>query len=178
MFFEDRKKFAIIIILTVFAAISAVMLFKHSYEWNLNDARIPAVSRGNFVVFYEELSNTAQIKKIDATERYIYILYSGFGVVAVYDWTGAYQFSMAFFTNTNGTIKMRCDNELLYVSDHEHYEYVFSGDSLIHKFEPTDEENLHYGGWFSQMTTQPFRIANNAIYTQSGDFVMELPGKI
>lgn len=176
VFLGDRKRFVIKIILTVVATISAVMLFKHSYEWNMNDAKIPAVSRGNYVVFYEELNNTARIEKIDATESRIYFLYSGLDVVAVYDWTGAYLYSLAFYRANNGAMQMRCDNELLYISDRETYEFVFAEDDLLHRYEPTDTLHVHSMGWFNQGNEPLFVVESNILYSSAGNEIMRLPG--
>jgi len=74
-------------------------------------------------------------------------------------------------------MEMRCDQELLYVSDHDHVEYVFSGNSLIRKVQPTDYENRHVGAWFDETTPRTYIIKDHSIYLETGDFVMKLPGK-
>lgn len=174
----NKSPRAFTIALVMVATVAIVNLVKSNYEWHQNEDKIPAVSRGTYRVFSAELSDTMQINEVDATEQYIYILYSGLGVVAVYDWTGEYQYSMSFFTNTNGVMQMRCVDGLLYISDRENYEYVFSKDDLVCQYEPSDKTHIHTEGWFNKTATQRFVVEDNSLYTQSGDYVMDLPGRL
>ena len=178
MLLSDKQKKMLRLILIVLAAVSAGLLAKQNYEWHQNEAKIPAAIRGKYVVFSNELDYSATIDKIDATEEHIYVLYDGFGVVAVYDWSGEYQYSMVFFTDTNGVMGMRCDNGLLCISDNETYEYVFSGDELVQKYEPTDKTYKHSAAWFKEAAEPRYVLKENALYTQSGERVMVLPGQL
>ena len=178
MILDDQQKVMFRCVLIVIAAVVAGFLAKNNYEWHQNEAKIPVAIRGNYVRFSSELTNTARIDTIDATENSIYLLYSGHGVISVYDWIGEYQYSMVFFTDTNGVMQMRCDSGLLHVSDHETYEYVFSGDDLVQKYEPTDNTHKHSVAWFEQATELLYVFKDNALYSQSGEYIMSLPGRI
>lgn len=128
------------------------------------------------VVFYEEMSPKMRISNIDATDDFIYFAYSTYGIVAVYDWNGLYQYSLAFFSHTNGSLGMRLDNGLLYVHDNEGYEFIFSGNELIQKLPPA--ERIHTIGWFHSKANIPVYAASGQLYSQSGEFIMALPGKL
>jgi hypothetical protein len=147
-----------------------------NYQWQQNEDKVPAVVSGKYVVFYEELSSTMRIKKIDATEQYIYYMYPGLCVVAVYDWTGTYQYSLAFYRAHYGVLDMCCDDGLLYIRDRENYEYVFSGNELLCKYEPTDITNTHSTALFSQEPDCGLTREKNILYSTSGEKIMEIPG--
>lgn len=176
MIFNDRKQYVFKLILMLVAVITSGRIVMSNYEWQQNEDKIPAVSPGKYVVFCNEMSNTMKISKIDATEQYICYLYPGLDVVAIYDWAGVYQFSLAFFRANNGVMQIRCEDDLLYISDRETYEYVFHGDKLLCKYEPTDTTNTHPMGWFNQKTEPSFVVEKNMLYSASGNVIMELPG--
>ena len=147
-----------------------------SYNWHQNDKKVPSVSQGHVVTFSEEMSDSTRIFDIAGSEQYIYIAYSRNGVVAVYDWDGTYQYSLAFFCNTNGGLRMRCKDGLLYVSDHARYEFVFSEDTLIKVLSPSEER--HAAAWFDEENDISIVIQNNKIYDKTGNFIMDLPGRL
>ena len=86
---------------------------------------VPNVSRGNYAVFYEELGSNAFITDICTTNDYIYFAYSSHCAIQVYNWNGLYIQSMAFHKPQNGGFDIRCENELLYVDDHQINEFIF-----------------------------------------------------
>lgn len=147
-----------------------------SFQWYENDQKIPAVSQGDVVTFSAEMSKSTRILDVDASEQYIYFAYSSNGVVAVYDWNGVYQYSLAFFSDTNGGLGMRCEDGLLYVSDYAHYEFVFSGDTMIEVLQPSQER--HSMWWFNEEKELPIVIRDQKVYDKSGAFLMDLPGRL
>ena len=173
---NGKRQFAFKFILVLVVAISASQMVISNYQWNQNADKVPAVVPGKYVVFYEELSSTMQIKKIDATEQYIYYMYPGLCVVAVYDWTGTYQYSLAFYRANYGVLDMCCEDGLLYILDREGYEYVFSGDELLNKFEPTDTAKTHSIALFGQEPDCGLTREKNILYSTSGEKIMEIPG--
>ena len=171
---NGKRQFAFKFILVLVVAITASQMVISNYQWNQNEDKVPAVVSGKYVVFYEELSSTMRIKKIDATEQYIYYLYPDFDVIAVYDWTGTYQYSLAFHPANNSVMRMRCDDGLLYILDSEYYEYVFSGNELLCKYEVTDITNTII--WFNQEPDCGLTREKNILYSTSGEKIMEIPG--
>lgn len=176
MFFKDKKLFVFKCILVLIAAIAAGRIVISNYQWKQNENIVPAVVSGHYVVFSEELSSTTKINKIEATEQSIFYLYPGLDVVAAYDWTGTYQYSLAFYRANNGVLQMRCDNGLLYISDRESYEYVFFGNELLYKFEPTDTTHTHPMAWFNQEPETSLTVVKNTLYSTSGKRIMQIPG--
>jgi hypothetical protein len=71
---------------------------------------------------------------------------------------------------------MRCEDGLLYISDRECYEYVFSGDELLNKYEPTDTTHTHPMAWFHQEPESGLTVVKNTLYSASGKRIMEIPG--
>jgi hypothetical protein len=140
----------------------------------INDSKIPGVTKGQVVLFSEEMSNSCHIKQIDVTDQYIYYAYGSEGVVAIYDWNGAYQGSLAFFSDTNGGLNIRCEDGLLYVVDFANYEYVIRGRDVIKTLEPDD--GTHKYGWFIQGRVLPVTIEDGNVYDESGRYIMPLPG--
>jgi hypothetical protein len=157
-------------------AISASQMVISNYQWNQNEDKVPAVVSGKYVVFYEELSSTMRITEIEATEQYVYYLYPDFDVIAVYDWIGTYQYSLAFHPANNSVMRIRCDDGLLYILDSEYYEYVFSGNELLCKYEVTDITNTHSTALFSQEPDCGLTREKNILYSTSGEKIMEIPG--
>ena len=151
------------------------MVYAH-YEWSENAKIVPHVSRGDVVTFSAEMRDSAQISEIDASEQYIYIAYSDHGVVAIYDMCGEYQYSLAFFQNTNGGMLMRCEDGRLYVSDYANYEFVFLENSLVQVLLPSEE--THSMAWFNEAKDVPIVVKNDRIYDKFGNFIMEIPGRM
>lgn len=147
----------------------------HGLAFNESATRIPGVSQGRSRTFTGEMGLESRISAIDTTEEYIYIAYSTHGVVAVYDWDGVYQYSIAFFSDTNGTLGMRCEDGLLYVCDYAGYEFVFSGEERMAVYAPAQRN--HTIAWFHEAKELPLMIQDGNIYTDAGGFIMELPGK-
>ena len=147
-----------------------------SFRWHENNIKIPAVSPGDVVIFSAEMSKTTRILDVDASKQHIYFAYSRNGVVAVYDWNGVYQYSFAFFSDTNGGMGMRCEDGLLYVSDYAHYEFVFSGNTMIEVLLPSQER--HSMAWFNEEKNISIVILNQKVYDTLGNYIMDLPGRL
>lgn len=122
------------------------------------------------------MGRASGISSIDVTEDCIYIAYSTHGVVAAYDWDGVYKYSIAFFSDANGTLGMRCEDGLLYVCDYAGYELVFSGAEQIAVSDPS--QRSHVIAWFHESKELPLIIQDGKIYSDTGSFIMPLPGKI
>lgn len=163
-------------ILVAAIIVVAMQVAYSGFQWHQNDQKIPAVSQGKVVTFSAEMSNSARIVNVDASEEYIYFAYSGNGVVAVYDWNGAYQYSLAFFSDTNGGLGMRCEDNLLYVSDYANYELVLSDNTVIEVLAPSQERHAMW--WFNEEKEIPVVIRDQKVYDKSGNFLMDLPGRL
>ena len=141
-------------------------------NWEANRKKVPAVSPGMARVFYEEIGIPEDINDIDATEDAIYLSYGTLGVVAVYNWKGEYQYSIAVYATGNGGLKIRCMNNLLYVHDYARYELVFDGSKLTRVLAPNDKE--HVMGWFAESTSSVY-IKNDKIFSNNGEYIMDVP---
>ena len=164
------------IVLIMLFAITMGLHIADMTEFNEIAAKIPRVSQGQSCVFTGEMGRGARISAIDATEECIYFAYSTHGVVAVYGWDGVYKYSIAFFSDSNGTLGMRCENGLLYVCDYAGHELVFSGEEQIAVSNPS--QRSHLIAWFHETKELPLVIQGGKIYTNTGSLIMQLPGKI
>ena len=144
----------------------------HNINWEVNFKKVPAVSPGTARVFYEEIGVPGDINDIDATEDFIYLSYGTLGVVAVYNWQGEHQYSIAVFATGKGGLKIRCMDNLLYVHDYAKYEMVFEGSKLLNVLSPNEKN--HVMGWFAE-STSPVYIKNGKIFSNNGEYIMEVP---
>lgn len=173
MHLKNKYVRMLLVLIALIVAAKLIYSLMESYE---NDKKIPYAGRGCAFKFSAEMSKATPIKDIDSTDEYIYFAYARKGVVAVYNWNGEYQYSLVFFSDTNGSLQIRCENGLLYVCDYAGYEFVFAGDELIAVYE--QNHKLHVRGWFSEATTWPVIVKNNMVYDKNGNYIMELPGKL
>lgn len=163
------------ILVTAICIIGVIHIYSVS-DWHNNIVNVPPVGKGEVAVFHAEMSESMRISDIASTEQYIYFAYSTLGVVAVYDWNGQYQCSYAFFTGTNGTLGIGCEDEMLYVHDYAGYEFVFSGTDNVAVYD--SENRLHRIGWFDKTDNSVVVVDNQSVYDLSGNFIMSLPGYI
>ena len=157
-------------------ALVAILHFSNQIEWHESTKDIPRVSQGQATLFDGEMGKGMLITSIDATKEYIYVAYASPGVVAVYDWEGTYQYSIAFYSDTNGTLRMRCKDGLLFVHDYAGFELVFSGREQLSVLPPS--EVSHAVVWFTSERDIPLVIRNGMLYEDSGRFIMHLPGRL
>lgn len=137
--------------------------------------RIPAVSSGNAVVFYDRCQERNGISEVDATEDRIYVLFSRIGVVEAYDWNGVYQFSVAVYCKTegHGSCQIRCEGSRLFVQDYEDNVIVLEGEGILEKVEST--EFPHPNAWFHEADGK-VKQQGMQITDADGNFIMDLPG--
>ena len=155
-------------------AVVAANFIRNSIELNNTEAPIPPALPGDFVVFEGEMGKASLISQIDTTEEYIYIAYSNPGIVAVYNWEGEYQYSLAFYSDTNGALRMRCEDGLVYVCDYASYEIVLSGTEQHALFAPS--EKPHRVRWFHEQKEIPLVFKMGNLFDIDGNFIMTLPG--
>lgn len=172
----NHKRIQYKTLLKIAFCIAAVSLIYKMIAWDKNVVKIPYVGKGSCAVFYEEMDSTMVITEIDSTDQYIYIEYSPPGIVAVYDWDGNYHCSYAFYTGTNGTVDMRCDGGMLYVSDHANYEFVFSGTENIAAYD--SENTTHSAGWYMYYEEISLVVKGQGLYNLNGELIMHLPGRM
>lgn len=153
----------------------AAILFMEMGTLLRHEKEIPTVSPGNVAVFYTEMPGIQPIKKVDATDTYIFFAYHTDAAIAVYTMDGQYQYSLAFHKGSNGTMEMRCENNLLYVKDYSGYELILDGAEVQAIYVP--EEAEHSTAWFQQESNNVF-CRNNRILTADGVCLMDVPGKI
>lgn len=174
---EREKKLFIIKWMALAAfVLTAFRYVNNTIAMNQNAAKIPIAARGSYVVFHNELNRSAQITQVDVTEEYIYFAYSTDDVVAVYDWDGNYQYSFAFAGDTNGGMSIRCEDELLYVQDRVHNEYIFQGETLVKEYDAV--ESTYSYGWHQETRDISIRYDNYKVYDLEGNYIMDLPGHL
>lgn len=172
---KNSQQFLKPILLVVFFVVAVIYIYSIA-DWHNNFANVPPVGRGKVAVFYAEMSESMRISDIASTEHYIYIAYSTPGVVAMYDWNGQYHCSYAFFTGTNGTLGIGCEDEMLYVHDYAGYEFVFSGTDHVAVYD--SKNRLHRIGWFDSADNTTVVVDNRSVYSLDGKYIMPLPGRI
>lgn len=161
-------------LLIIVLAVVAVSFICRCCDLYDHGKKIPSVANGTAVRFAAEMSDLELVSCVDASEESIFVSYASRGVVAVYDWSGKYRYSLAFFSNTNGSLSMRCEDNLLYVSDHENYEFIFAEDTQLEVMSPS--EAVHSKGWYHETREQPVEIRQDKIYDKMGNYIMEVPG--
>lgn len=160
--------------LVILLAVAAAIYVRDSIDLNHSAAKIPGVVPAGFQVFYGEMGKASLISQIDVSEEHIYIAYSRQGVIAVYNWNGEYQYSIAFYSDTNGALGMRFEDGLLHVSDYAANEIILSGIELYASHAQPDTP--HLVGWFREKKELPLVIKNGKIYDLNNNFIMSLPG--
>lgn len=164
------------IILLLLICFTAVIHFYFVNAQQESVRRVPYTAPGSFTCFHAEMASELVIADIDVTDEYLFFTYATYDVVAAYDWNGEYQFSLAFCRENNGAMGVRCEDGLLYVSDNDDNEFVFSGKELLWMNESSTSE--HTVRWFSAKQELPIQIRNGNIYDEAGGYIMPLPGII
>ena len=153
----------------------AAILFMEMGTFLRHEKEIPTVSPGKAAVFYREMPDIQPIKKVDATDTYIFFAYHTDAAIAVYSMDGQYQYSLAFHKGSNGTMEMRCEDNLLYVKDYAGYELILDGTEVQAVFAPKEAE--HSTAWFQQKSER-VSCQNGRIYSSDGVCLMDAPGKM
>ena len=114
----------------------------------------------------------------DATNEYVFFAYSeNLAVVDAYNMSGEFVFSILFEFREKGSISIRCENNLLYVSTKFGNVFVFDHDQLLEVIESSAATEKGYGWkWFEGKQRNVSLIGINLYkLNQTGDIGRSIP---
>lgn len=106
--------------------------------------------------------------------EYVFFSYSVGSFVDAYDHNGIYQFTIIVPDSQNGTVSIRCDGDLLYISSKQDLIYIFDGTEQVDCL--TDEESELAGYDWRWFNDQPgLEKDKNYIYLkdENGNIVLQ-----
>lgn len=113
----------------------------------------------------------------DATNEYVFFAYSeNITVVDAYNMSGEFAFSILFEFREKGSISVRCEDNLLYVSTKFGNVFVFDHDQLLEIIEASSAAEKGYGWkWFEGKQRNVSLIGTNLYkLNQEGDILYSI----
>lgn len=104
---------------------------------------------------YEQGRRSGSFSSCDATTELIFFAYSEkTSLIDAYDNAGNFQFTLYFEDKPNGVLKIRCENELLYVSTKSNGIFVFDGSTEVQRMTHLEATESGYtNAWFDAIKT-------------------------
>ena len=153
---KDKPLLALVIIWLLVAVVVIGVKMLIVPHLNIEKPPVQIVSENpdeRSVVTYTEGNDSAgALGDYDATGEYVFFSYSDrTAVVDAYDLDGNFAFRIHLENKDNGGIRIRCQDELLYVDSKYHNVFVFDGDTLIRQmtYQEAMEEG-YKGSFFSE----------------------------
>ena len=153
---KDKPLLALVIIWLLVAVVVIGVKMLIVPHLNIEKPPVQIVSENpdeRSVVTYTEGNDSAgALGDYDATGEYVFFSYSDrTAVVDAYDLDGNFAFRIHLENKDNGGIRIRCQDELLYVDSKYHNVFVFDGDTLIRQmtYQEAREEGFK-GSFFSE----------------------------
>lgn len=166
---EEKRRLLSIILSCISCA-----LFASNIIFNIIfDTDVPHPVIGTYHVFHTQIGPAAKITDIHITDDYIYLEYEQDTTIEVYNWNGQYMQSMSFYKTTNGAFYSRTDNNILYVCDYDHKEFVFSGTTLV---DSTDD--YHDFDFYTYQPETNLKIKGKNLYDENDNYIMTLPSRV
>lgn len=139
---------SILIILLFLTLLSGQLCFQVSATKQFDNEPTDMIER--FFVSYELGTQRPSVVDYDATNEYVFFAYSeNIAVVDAYNMSGEFAFSILFTFREKGSISVRCENNLLYVSTKLGNVFIFDHDQLIDVIESSSVTEKGYGWkWF------------------------------
>lgn len=117
------------------------------------EARAYANEHNTWVLCYQQGTRTSNFYQYDATDSCLYFSYSKPGCVDVYDTQGVFLYSIIFPERQNGTVCVRCENNLTYIRTKDNILYVFSGTEEVQHMDYDAAKEIGYDSfWFRDNT--------------------------
>lgn len=103
----------------------------------------------------------------DATDSYVFFSYSEKAAqVDAYNYLGEYQFSVLLSARENGSVEIRCQDNLLYICSKYGNVFVFSGEQLIESYSEEDANSKGYTSSWFQKRSIPIKMGLSKIHRQ------------
>lgn len=150
---KDKPLLALVIIWLLVAVVVIGVKMLIVPHLNIEKPPVQIVSENpdeRSVVTYTEGNDSAgALGDYDATGEYVFFSYSErTAVVDAYDLDGNFAFRIHLENKDNGGIRIRCQDELLYVDSKYNNVFVFDGDTLIRQMTNQEAREHGYAGSF------------------------------
>ena len=109
-----------------------------------------------YAISYQLTSSYGAITDYDATDWYVFFAYTERSAnVDAYDLNGDFAFSLSFENREKGSISLRCQDGLLYVSTKYGNVFIFDGAELVERISSKEakDQGFHYA-WFENKPRQ------------------------
>ena len=169
---KDKKLALLRLVVLCIACISGAFMAARTIIDIFYETEVPHPVIGTYHVFHTQIGPAAKITDIHITDDYIYLEYEQDTTIEVYNWNGQYIQSMSFYKTTNGAFYSRTDNNILYVRDYDHKEFVFSGTTLV---DSTDD--YHDFDFYTYQPETNLKIKGKNLYDENDSFIMKLPSR-
>ena len=157
----------IIVILTIGIAFGMI------YKPRDDGKELPDAIWGLPVQFEDDsVMPNSSIEQVVSDGKLVYVLYtSRTGVVQIYDYDGAYLYSMRLYAHSNGAFKMAIEGNILYIEDYHADIYVFKNGEFM-KFLKDDaadaiRKKIPYSAF--EKNTEGYAIKNGSVWRTEGE---------
>lgn len=123
-----------------------------------------ADSSDTWVIGYENAIRKGDYSTPGATNDLLYLPYRISDCVNVYDHHGNFQYAIHFPYRQNGTISVRCNERLAFITDKDHVTYVFDGTKLLDQFRPEEAESNGYSPLWMMETGECQEYDGDTLY--------------
>ena len=118
------------------------------------DDSVPA-DRGVWSICEQQQTRDRDFYQCDTTSDRLYVSYSGYDCVDVYDHCGTFLYTLQFPKRQNGVVSVRCEGEQTYISDKDSVVYIFEDRVLLRKLSREEAEEAGCGAdWFHSKQPQ------------------------
>ena len=105
--------------------------------------------RGVWSVLEEQKTRHHDFRQCDTTSNRLYVAYSMYSCVDVYDHSGTFLYTVQLPKRQNGAVGIRCEGEQVYIVDQDDMVYVFEDRTLIRKLSYDEASSEGYTwDWF------------------------------
>lgn len=168
----------LVVVMMLFTILPCYTLASNTPENELSERelRIYATEHQTWVLSDQQGSRNSDFYQYDATDTRLYFSYSEYSCVDVYDLEGTFLYSLVFPNRENGSVNVRCENNLAYISSKDNILYIFS--------DRVETENMDYDTarkegydfyWFNEndpsMTVDDYHIS---WYDESGALIKQI----
>lgn len=148
-----------------------------TYDKVSEDRLIEKVNTENmWDISYQKAARKGKYSQIDASDDYLFLAYPKNSCVDVYNHTGEFQYAIILPDCQNGSIRIRCEENYLFVRDKNNMVYVFDGKQEIERMDHSQATNKGYSFfWFEEKKS--LQRTDGTVYIeidQSGNVVKRI----
>ena len=139
----------------------------------------PSVEKGRSVVLCdaEDYARSNGItENADATSEYIFLNHGQSGIISVFDWSGAYCFSIVTTSRGNGAPELFCCGDTLWVIDKNKHVFVYDGPTLTQDFQIESPVNGTLDSELRESSNHLITLSDNKVYGPDGKEIMTVAG--